>query len=404
MSQAIDVIPELHPVADVEATACDDETIHGDAVADEQVDEQVLALHRLFSEGEDLGAEGQHAEAADRFRSAREVARALGDAMSAAHADDRIAAALWEIGRLRDAETHLRAALAVHDSGSDSERSSWARFRLGWLLAVDPSTEARRQEALELLGAARSTAADNEDRHRVASCDEKAAWVLAARGDLSDAISVLHKSVAVFDAIGADADCRVARANLAVQLIAAGMLDDAEFQLREAWSSGRKAGDSDPGVATRLARLLADSGRPEEALAVLDEAATAIERAGRSEQAAHHLARARACNVAQLRVAAREAAEEALSCLRGALLPGLHAEALEHLARCAEADAVAVDGDEAAALRDRARALLGESISLYLVADQPADARRLAADLVPRPPSADDEAAEGPVLTTGVYL
>jgi tetratricopeptide (TPR) repeat protein len=274
MSQAIDVIPELHPVADVEATACDDETIHGDAVADEQVDEQVLALHRLFSEGEDLGAEGQHAEAADRFRSAREVARALGDAMSAAHADDRIAAALWEIGRLRDAETHLRAALAVHDSGS----------------------------------------------------------VLAARGDLSDAISVLHKSVAVFDAIGADADCRVARANLAVQLIAAGMLDDAEFQLREAWSSGRKAGDSDPGVGTRLARLLADSGRPEEALAVLDEAATAIERAGRSEQAAHHLARARACNVAQLRVAAREAAEEALSCLRGALLPGLHAEALEHLA------------------------------------------------------------------------
>ncbi len=162
--------------------------------------------------------------------------------------------------------------------------------------------------------------------------------------------------------------------------------------------------DSDPGVGTRLARLLADSGRPEEALAVLDEAATAIERAGRSEQAAHHLARARACNVAQLRVAAREAAEEALSCLRGALLPGLHAEALEHLARCAEADAVAVDGDEAAALRDRARALLGESISLYLVADQPADARRLAADLVPRPPSADDEAAEGPVLTTGVYL
>ena len=392
----------------VEDVSCDgpvDEVIDGGVTDGSAIDESAFDdVHRLLADGERLGSEGHHDEAVAAFRSARDLARTIGDAPMVAHADDRLGAAHWEAGRLREAEHHLRAALAVHESGSDHERLSWARYRLGWLLAATPGSEPRRQEALDLLGSARSMAADHDDRHRVASCDEKAAWVMAARRDHAEAVALLHRVVAVFEAVGATADARVARANLGVQLIAVGSVDEAEFHLRRAWSDGRRAGDVDPGVASRLARLLADAGRPEEALAVLDESATTIGVAGAAERAAHHLARARACNVAQLRVASREAAEAAVVALRGARLPGLHAEALEFIARCHEADAEGLDGVEAARQTDRARVLLGEAVALYLVADQTDDARRVARDLVPSPPVADDETHEMPPLSTGVYL
>lgn len=391
-------------VVDLDAAIADDEsdaTPDTDAVEDDLDDD----IHHLLSEGERLGSDGLHADAAEQFRRARTIGREHGRVELVAHCEDRIAAALWESGRMRDAERHLRTALALHESGPDTERVSWARYRLGWLLASEPSTDGRRHEALELLGQARSTAAEHGDRHRAAACDEKAAWVLASRGDHAEAVGVLHKVVAVFTALGEEHDARVARANLAVQLLAVGSIDDAEHHLRLAWTGGRDAGDADPGVATRLARLLADSGRPEEALAVLDEAQVAVARAGRGELAAHHLARARACNVAQLRVAAKEAAEQAMVTLRGALLPGLHAEALEFLARCAEAEADAATGPDEAQHRDHAHALLGEAMALYLVADQPSEARRLAHDLVPSPPSDDDgEPDTTPALGTGVYL
>lgn len=394
---------------DVVAVDLDADVADGDpaAVADVDVDEDDIDddIHYLLTEGERLGSEGLHVDAAEQFRRARTIGRDHGRVELVAHCEDRIAAALWESGRMRDAERHLRTALALHESGPDPERVSWARYRLGWLLASDPSTDGRRHEALELLGQARSTAAEHGDRHRSASCDEKAAWVLASRGDHAEAVGVLHKVVAVFTALGDEHDARVARANLAVQLLAVGSIDDAEHHLRTAWTAGRDSDDADPGVATRLARLLADSGRPEEALAVLDESKSAVARAGRGELAAHHLARARACNVAQLRVAAKEAAELAIVTLRGALLPGLHAEALEFLARCAEAEADAATGTDEDQHRDHAHALLGEAMALYLVADQPSEARRLAHDLVPSPPS-DDEALPDatPVLGTGVYL
>ena len=398
MSAGSTILGPEHGTADVVETELRSD---GDADGDH---EPVEEIHRLLDDGERLGREGRLEEAATAFRSARDLARSIGDASTVAHAEDRLGAAAWEAGRLREAEQHLRAALAVHESGSDHERLSWARYRLGWLLAADPSSERRRQEAIDLLGAARTIAADHDDRHRVASCDEKAAWVMAARGDHAEAVGLLHKVVTVFEAVGAAGDARVARANLAVQLIAVGSFDDAESHLRRAWSDGRRAGDIDAGVATRLARLLADAGRPEEAFAVLDESATTIWRAGAAERAAHHLARARACNVAQLRVASREAAEAALVALRGARLPGLHAEALEFIARCHEADAEAADGDEAARQSDRARVLLGEAVALYLVADQPDDARRVARDLVPAPPAVDDGDPDSPVLGIGVYL
>ena len=371
-----------------------------DVVAVDEAD----VVDELLTRGERLGADGRQEDAAEAFREARAVARSAGDAPLVAHTEDRIAASLWDAGRLAAAERHLRTALAIHESGSDGERIGWARYRLGWLLASEARGEARRSEALELLSSARSLAAECDDRHRVASCDEKAAWVLAARGDHAESVSVLHKVVAVFTAIGAEHDAQMARANLAVQLLALGDLEQAEFHLRAVWVANRDAGVHDAGVSTRLARLLADSGRPEEALAILDESAVEARRSAKGELAAHHLTRARACNVAQLRVAAREAAEEAIVTLRGALLPGLHAEALEFLARCVEADVGADDSVEAEQNRRHADALLGEAMALYLVADQPAEARRLAQDLVPTPPSAEDEEPAHPALATGVYL
>ena len=366
--------------------------------------EESSELDELLAAGERFGSNGHPDEAAEAFRSARALAREAGDPALVAHTEDRIAASLWEAGRLREAERHLRAALAIHDAGPDLERIGWARYRLGWLLAAEARSENRRSEALELLSSARSMAAEHDDRHRVASCDEKAAWVLAARGDYAEAVALLRKVVTVFQAVGAESDARMARANLAVQLIAIGDLEEAEFHLRAVWTANRDSGSHDPGVATRLARLLADSGRPEEALAVLDESMVAVQRAGRAELAAHHLTRARACNVAQLRVAAREAAEEAIVTLRGALLPGLHAEALEFLARCVEAEAGSGDAGDDDLHRRHADALLGEAMALYLVADQPSEARRLAYDLVPSPPSDEDAEPERLELPTGVYL
>lgn len=347
----------------------------------------------LLELGDREGALGERTAALEHFEKARLAARAIGDARLVARSDDRIAAAWWELGRLEIAEQHLRDALAVWEATDDADAVAWARYRLGWCLADDVKVPARGDEALRLLLSAREHAQANDLMAVVAACDEKAAWVLADRGDQQQAVNLLRAACAVFDAIDDAYSLQVARANLAEHLLDLEQDDEAEFLLRKVIAADVDNPHARTGAAARLARHLTRTGRAEEAIRMLDDMATAVDLDDRLEGPMFLLARAAAYNALGMVQPTREAAEKALEHLDQANLPRQHAEVLEFLGRCA-----AYDGDS-----QKSEALLGKAIALYLVADSDDDARRLAAEIQPPIPKRDNPVAQ-PKLSTGQYL
>lgn len=348
-------------------------------------------------------AAGRAGVASDRdaalqaFGNARQLARIAGDVLLVAQCDDGMASVQWELGRLDLAEKHLRAALAVRQVTSDEAATAYARYRLGWCLAADQYTQERGDEALELLGKARNAAKENDEASLAAHCDEKAAWVLAARGDMDRAISVLRTVIDVFDALGDEHSLLVARTHLARHLMDGRQKDEAEFLLRTATEA---TGDDTRHVrlsaASRLAKLLCRTGRADEALRLLDDVAGDVDADDRIEAPQYHLARAAVFQALATRQAMKEAAQTALDLLDRAVLPALHAEALEYLAWVAEAEGQ----------RTEAQALYAQAMALYLLSDGQGEAMRLASAVVPEPPQRNSGVAgagQSP-LATGLYL
>lgn len=349
----------------------------------------------LLELGDRQGALGERQNALENFDHARAAARAIGDARLVARANDRIAAAWWELGRLDRAEQHLRDALSVWNATDDDEAGAWARYRLGWCIAADPQTRERGDEALNLLAAAREFAQQNDAMNLVAACDEKAAWVLADRGDQAQAVQLLRAAAAVFDALGDAYALQVAQANLADHLLDLDQPDEAEFLLRRVIANETPSPHARTAAAARLAKHLARTGRAEEALRLLDDMMSMVDLDDRIEAPKFLLARAAAYNALSMVQPTREAAENALEHLDQAKLPKLHGEVLEFLGRCA-----AYDGDT-----QKSEALLGKAIALYLLADSDDDARRLAIEI--QPPLPKREVAPPtmtPKLATGQYL
>lgn len=349
----------------------------------------------LMRAGHRAGAAGDRTAALEAFDKARDIARAEGDAMLVARCDDGMAAAHWELGRLDLAEQYLRSALAVWNATSDAEQTAWAQYRLGWCLAADQYSEPRAAEALDLLGKARSAAQANDDVRLAANCDEKAAWVLAARGDIDRSIALLRTVIDVFDAAGDDYAMLVASTNLANHLLDRNQPGEAEFLLRRAVEAeGAHTRHVRLGATSRLAKLLCRTGRADEALRLLEGAAGDVDADDRTEAPRYHLARAAVFQALSTRQATREAAQTALDLLDRALLPAFHAEALEYLAWVAK-----VDGQ-----RTEAEALYAQAMALYLLNDDTDDAMRVAGEVLPEPPRRNPPANAQAPLPTGLYL
>lgn len=349
-----------------------------------------------FDQGHRAGAAGDRAAALEAFEQARDLARSEADARMVARCDDGMAAAQWEMGRLDLAEQHLRSALAVWNTTSDVASTAWAQYRLGWCLAADQFTDARGEEALELLAKARSTAQASDDVRLAANCDEKAAWVLAARGDVDRAIALLRTVVDVFDALGDQYAMLVASTNLAHHLLDRKQHPEAEFLLRQAVdTTGDDTRHVRLGAASRLAKVLCRTGRADEALRLLDGVAGDVDPDDRTEAPRYHLARAAVFQALNTRLATKEAAQTALDLLDRALLPAFHAEALEYLAWV----------EHTGGQRVAAQALYAQAMALYLLSDDQDDAMRVAGEVVPEPPRRSSGATTGSQpLATGLYL
>jgi len=353
-------------------------------------------VRQWFDKGHQAGSAGDRNAAIEAFDTAREIARGIGDATLVARCDDGLAAAHWELGRIDLAEESLRSALAVWNATSDIAATAWAQYRLGWCLAADQYTEVRGEEALDLLGKARKTAQANDDVRLVANCDEKAAWVLAARGEVDRAIALLRTVVDVFEALGDEYATLVASTNLAHHLLARKQHAEAEFLLRQAVEAeGDHTRHVRLGAASRLAKVLCRTGRADEALRLLDGVAADVDADDRTEAPRYHLARAAVFQALSTRLATQEAAQTALDLLDRALLPAFHAEALEYLAW------VAKTGGQ----RTEAEALYAQAMALYLLSDDEEEALRVAGEVVPEPPrrSAGTTGTAQP-LATGLYL
>jgi tetratricopeptide (TPR) repeat protein len=357
--------------------------------------DRIAAARTLMQAGHRAGAASDRTAALEAFERARELARAEGDAMLVARCEDGIAAAHWELGRLDVAEQYLRSALAVWNATSDVARTAWAQYRLGWCLAADQYTEPRGAEALDLLGKARATAQATDDVRLAANCDEKAAWVLAARGDTDRSIALLRTVVDVFDSAGDDYARLVATTNLAHHLMDRHQMAEAEFLLRQAvQAEGDHTRHVRLGATSRLAKLLCRTGRADEALRLLDDVAGDVDADDRTEAPRYHLSRAAVFQALTTRQATKEAAETALDLLDRTLLPAFHAEALEYLAWVAK-----VDGQ-----RTQAESLYAQAMALYLLNDDHDDAMRVAGEVLPEPPRRNPPASSQAPLPTGLYL
>lgn len=357
--------------------------------------------------GEWLGVHGRLDAARDAFEHARDLARQEHDLDRVAVATDRLASALWDAGRMNDAEGHLRDVMNIADSMGDDTMLTTARWRLGVLLAARDDADVS-EEAIELLSRARSSAQANGDAHLAAECDDAAAAALRARGDHPAAIAALHRAISVMEAAGSlDIVARL-RANLATSLIATGSARDAEAALlaaRDNARDGHRRGLTS--IVTRLAVVWCSMGKADEALAELDVVDPTDMPTNRAERARFHLARAQAYNHLGLRAGAREAALDAIDSLRGAMLPVEHALALEHLGECASIEDATDYSDpmgSGTSNSEGGRLFLGEALALYVIAGRDDDARRVAARIAPRPPQDSQDESIHDDTPTGLYL
>jgi tetratricopeptide (TPR) repeat protein len=357
----------------------------------EDFDRAAVALLELA----ELEGRSQHRESAlSCAERARALARRAGNLWRVALADDRIATAEWELGRTDVAERHLRNVLAVWEADGDPAGLALARYRLGWCIASDIRTNERANEALQLLDGARGLARENGDLRLVANCDQRAAEVFHDRDDLERAVSLLRSSVAVLDALGDDEQLATAQVNLGEKLLLHGSAAEGEEVLRSVVESPAAGPAARCGAGHRLARGLATAGRPDEALAVLERVEPLLDDDDRYEAALFELARAEVYLALNMLNPTEKAANRALDHLIGTHLPGLHAEALEFLARCADRQ-----GD-----RERAEALFGQAVALFLVEGRTERAVRLARDVVPPPPERAEASDADSEPFTGQYL
>lgn len=325
---------------------------------------------------------------------ARDVLRSSGLHLIVARCDDQIATAQAALGRLDLAEQHLRAALAVWEATADADELARARYRLGRCLAVDPHTHDRGAEALQLLQDARTVATEREIVGLVAACDEMAARVLAHRGEVAPSVTLFRGAAAVFDALGDDEGLATTRVELARNLLISGSPDEAEFLWRRILDTDTEvSARTRLAAAVHLARHLAGTERAREALEILERVAPDLDVDDRTEGPVFHVARAEAFHHLGMVQATIEAADAALDLLDRALLPGLHAAVLECKGRAALASG----------RRGEAESLLGQALALLLIDGDQDRAARLAAEIVPEPPS---RPSRGPLrpLATGLYL
>ncbi len=164
--------------------------------------------------GESQGRRGLQVQALQTFRESLRIFKAGGDYIGSGRSNDRIAAALIDLGDLEEAITHLRESLNIFDYINDELRVAYSQYRLGWTLVSSGENE----EAIPLLREASFTYKKHEKFGNAANADTQLAHALSAIGDDEDAIGLYRKTRSFFDAAGDMSSAYIADVNAAAKI------------------------------------------------------------------------------------------------------------------------------------------------------------------------------------------
>jgi tetratricopeptide (TPR) repeat protein len=329
--------------------------------------------------GECLGRLSRLTEALTALQDARDLYRSLGRGLEAANADDRVAAALIELGRYAEALDRLAAAARVADASGDAALIAYAQYRMGWTLVLDEQPN----DALPWLQRARAKYGELGDLVGGADCDEKAAQAFSDLGEFDRAAELHEGAIAVFEAFGHDSSARIAESNLATIYSRLGRHEDAAARREDLLEKLQSRDDYVASAVTvRLAKDLLAVGQATRALMILDDVADYfMGRESVGESALFHATHARALLALDRVSSARDEAERVLNEFDRDAVPEQCAVALEVMAEC----------ERRTGTRGQADRLLAQAVALYLAVDQHDKATDLSRNLLPhREPKSRD--------------
>lgn len=222
-----------------------------------------------MARGQALGRLGRQAQALEVFRRARSQFRRVSEASLVVWADDRAAAALIDLGQVREAIEILRNCLLVMENSGRHIDRAYAAYRLGWTLRIDD----RNEEALPYLSQAHAEYAEEGNLHGMAGCDLEAGHAYSGQGDWVEAERLYVKARATFDALGDDHSMGLADAARAHVFRVRGDIDAALHIESIALEHARETenGWLVTTLVTRMADDLVNVGRAREALDLLSD-------------------------------------------------------------------------------------------------------------------------------------
>lgn len=337
--------------------------------------------------------------AVDYYKDAREIFRSFADHRGVAHALVCLGGVLQDLGRSDDAVMQYRESLEICVAVGDASEIAFAKFRLARGLGSSSSAyqSHRVSEALNLLTEANAEFKEEENLKMMAECDSQAAMLLAAKDGPSKAIPIFERAATLFNAVGAEESLLTAQANLATEYWRIGDVSRAENVWKVVIENAEKFGNQfSEAVATiSMVRKLIKTGRLDESARMLDGVAEIAISDVPVWRAQYWLARAELFQGYKSLVQTKEAVREAYAALNETMLPEEHAEVLEILAWCADAD-----GET-----EKAGRLRGEALALYTKSGEIDDAYRVATEIKPAAPTENRQEEEDSIpLYTGVYL
>jgi len=323
--------------------------------------------------GEMQGQNGNQSEALTLFQESLTLFQSCGDLIGSGRANDRMAAALIDLGHIDKALVCLQEALNIFDYIKDESRLAWAQYRLGWTHV----TNGDFYEAIPYLRQASAWYKGKSMFISAANADSQLAHALVEVGGEEEAIDLYRKTRSVYQGAGEVQNAFIADVNTAGRIR---FSEPAEaMNLYRRAIQGGKDLDDDWLVrasTVRLAECLQESevmASKEEALALLAEVKVEDWGDNKYEQARH-------LNIlAKLHLDLNDV-ERAVPLLETIIGFGQESGFLGESAQAYELLAIVARdrGEEA-----QSNELVSRAIALYLAAGSDEKARRLSTRFLP---------------------
>ncbi len=214
--------------------------------------------------------QGDLQAALDHSLEALEFRRALGSPLDTADTLANLGTLYLDLGRLDRAQASYREMLDLARQAGDARRQGWAIRNLGWIRLL----EGEPARGLELFVAAREHSDPALDPRGWAATVHAEGVARRRSGDAAPARRTLEEAIDAARSAGDPAREAAAGVELAAALLDLGEIDEARSRARSASELAIRVGQRgiQAAAASRTADVERAAGRPEHALAALDEA------------------------------------------------------------------------------------------------------------------------------------